>query len=622
MINNNSIFDFNKAQNFYYNGNLFESSVVLKSILIKDKTNIDSYDLLFKIAKVFNVDEIEKFIDLGKDIYCDNANVLFELSQYYLSKNYIEQALVNLQKSNKLQPLNIDIAISLSKIYLNSKKYDEAELILDKFYNKIYSSPELIDLFFKIYSYKKQFNKIDTIISNFKNFIIENDKKNIYNDIIRIQLQEWYLIYFSLDSILILSLIFKKTGNDSSYCVLKDVSNILLKKIQVLLLDFKFEYVFSKIKEIENIFPNIKNRLRNVVYNEYEIFNKKIELKTYPRVLEITLTTNCNLKCKMCNSIKYEKWQIPEKTKNEIIELMPYIERINWLGGEVFLYKDFEQLLDEAHKYNIQQIISTNGLLLNKKIIEKLLEADVDLSISVDGTTKDIYEKIRVGGSFDKLLENIKLLNDLKVKMKTRSKIRMCSVVLEDNYNQIIDFVEFAHKYKFDYITITPETNYMETGIFNNKNDLYHKYKKTIELAEKYNIEIENCLPKSPTNVEIRNDNKKNIINKNVCVNRDEYYKNIMSIHNNYSVNDKLKNFCYSPWQKIFIDALGFVKVNCNCGGNLVIGDVEKNSIREIWNDNKIKILREKMINGDIEDCCRKFCFDGSLLQSKLRIIY
>ena len=374
------------------------------------------------------------------------------------------------------------------------------------------------------------------------------------------------------------------------------------------------------MKEIESFFPNIKNRLRNIVYNEYEIFNRKTELKTYPRVLEVTLTTNCNLKCKMCNSIKYEKWQLPEKSKNEIIELMPYIERINWLGGEVFLYKDFEQLLDEAHKYNIQQIISTNGLLLNKKIIEKLLKADVDLSISIDGITKEIYEKIRIGGSFDKLLENINLVNNLKSKIKTRSKIRMCSVVLKDNYDQIVDFVEFAHKHNFDYITITPETNYMETGIFNNKTDLFSKYKKTIELAEKYNIEIENCLPKSPTNVEIKEE--KDIVKKCVCVNKTEYYKNIVSIHNNQLINDKLKYFCYSPWQKIFVDALGFVKVNCNCGGNLVIGDIEKNSIKEIWNSDKIRILREKMINGDIEDCCRKFCFDGSLLQSKLRIIY
>lgn len=622
MINNNFIFDFNKAQNFYCNGNLFESSVILKSILVKDKTNIDSYDLLFKIAKVFNVDEIEKFIDLGKDIYCDNANVLFELSQYYLSKNHIEKALVNLQKSNKLQPLNIDIAISLSKIYLSSKKYNEAELILDKFYNQIYSNPELIDLFFKIYSYKQQFEKIDEIILHLKDISIKDNIKNTYNNIIKIQLQSYYLINLSLDSVLILSLLLKQTGNDNFYNVLKDVSNILLKKIQSLLLDFKFEYVFSKMKEIESFFPNIKNRLRNIVYNEYEIFNKKTELRTYPRVLEVTLTTNCNLKCKMCNSIKYEKWQLPERTKNEIIELLPYIERINWLGGEVFLYKDFEQLLDEAHKYNIQQIISTNGLLLNKKIIEKLLDADVDLSISVDGTTRDVYENIRIGGSFDKLLENINLINDLKTKIKTRSKIRMCSVVLEDNYGQIVDFVEFAHKYNFDYITITPETNYMETGIFNNKNDLLYKYNKTIELADKYDIEIENCLPKSPTNVEIKKNNQRRNINKNICVNKMEYHKNIMSIHNNHFVNDKLKNFCYSPWQKIFVDALGFVKVNCNCGGNLVIGDIEKNSIKEIWNNNKIKILREKMINGDIEDCCRNFCFDGSLLQSKLRIIY
>ena len=114
---------------------------------------------------------------------------------------------------------------------------------------------------------------------------------------------------------------------------------------------------------------------------------------------------------------------------------------------------------------------------------------------------KELYEKIRVGGSFEKLLSNIELINKVRNEIKTKTKIRMCSVVLEDNYEQITDFIEFAHNYDFDYVTITPENDCMATGMFNNRKDLYLKNKKINDLAKKYNIEIENCLPKEPTNV-------------------------------------------------------------------------------------------------------------------------
>ena len=100
-----------------------------------------------------------------------------------------------------------------------------------------------------------------------------------------------------------------------------------------------------------------------------------------PEVIDLSFDNICNLKCIMCENIKSVPWELPDNTKNEIIELMPYLEQVNWLGGEVFLYKHFDELFDIAHKYNVKQIISTNALLLSDKVIEKLVDYNVELSI-------------------------------------------------------------------------------------------------------------------------------------------------------------------------------------------------------------------------------------------------
>jgi MoaA/NifB/PqqE/SkfB family radical SAM enzyme len=147
--------------------------------------------------------------------------------------------------------------------------------------------------------------------------------------------------------------------------------------------------------------------LENILLNENEIKERKIKLESKPRILEITLTNKCNLNCVMCSNIKMRDWDISDRLKDEIISLMPYLEQINWLGGEVFLYKDFEKLFDTAAQNYVKQIISTNALLITEKIIKKLMHYDVELSVSIDGATKEVYEKIRAGGSFDKLLSSL-----------------------------------------------------------------------------------------------------------------------------------------------------------------------------------------------------------------------
>jgi MoaA/NifB/PqqE/SkfB family radical SAM enzyme len=52
--------------------------------------------------------------------------------------------------------------------------------------------------------------------------------------------------------------------------------------------------------------------------------------------------------------------------------------------------------------------LATNALLLTPDLSRALLELGIDfISFSLDALRRETYEKIRVGGSFDRAMENV-----------------------------------------------------------------------------------------------------------------------------------------------------------------------------------------------------------------------
>jgi radical SAM protein with 4Fe4S-binding SPASM domain len=95
--------------------------------------------------------------------------------------------------------------------------------------------------------------------------------------------------------------------------------------------------------------------------------------------LYLEVTRKCNFKCAYCSSGSNNK-ALWEQTKT-IDEIEKYIllpakqigtNFIDFSGGEPFLYPSFLHLLNTANQMGFKIGISTNGSLLNSKLIEKL----------------------------------------------------------------------------------------------------------------------------------------------------------------------------------------------------------------------------------------------------------
>ena len=135
----------------------------------------------------------------------------------------------------------------------------------------------------------------------------------------------------------------------------------------------------------------------------------------------IVPTLKCNLNCKYCYVKQKNQtmtFDTAKKAVNLFLDIKGKKKRIIYFGGEPLVEEELlVQIIDyvkkKAKKRNksIQQIIETNGTLLDNKFLDYIEKNNIDLNISHDGISNDKYRKDKNNkGSKDKIEKTIDLI--------------------------------------------------------------------------------------------------------------------------------------------------------------------------------------------------------------------
>ncbi len=183
-------------------------------------------------------------------------------------------------------------------------------------------------------------------------------------------------------------------------------------------------------------------KIFNVLRAELERRKKKTILSSSPFILHIEPTNYCNLRCPNCKTgtgmntqekgnLKFEDFKkVIDDLKDKLI-----LVRLDGVG-ESLLNKDFIKMVRYASDCKIITSVSTNFVSLGKPEIDELVDSGLDyLIISLDGATKEVYEKIRVGAKFEKIIENIKYLVEAKNKRKQKTPFIETQFILFKDQN-------------------------------------------------------------------------------------------------------------------------------------------------------------------------------------------
>lgn len=189
------------------------------------------------------------------------------------------------------------------------------------------------------------------------------------------------------------------------------------------------------------------------MYEDIQEVEKKYEIKDFPLNIIIEPGNYCNLNCTTCanNKLTRKKGQMNillyKKIIDEIAEVNPYT-RI-WLDfyGEPLLQKfKLYYMIDYAIKKGLKNIeLNTNGTLLDAEMAEMLLDSGISfISIDCDGFSKEVYEKIRIGGKRDVTYANIeRILARKKERGLSKPIIEVKVMEMEENKDEIDQIVSY-----------------------------------------------------------------------------------------------------------------------------------------------------------------------------------
>lgn len=323
--------------------------------------------------------------------------------------------------------------------------------------------------------------------------------------------------------------------------------------------------------------------LRLAVTNLHRILSELIYLKfgidfTRPVQIYGIVNRHCNLRCKMCNCWRTENTELPASVWIHALKsLKEFVGtfNINFSGGEPLLKKDLFEILEFCGKENIIAGITTNGLLLNKEKVKRIIDCGLfNVNISIDSLDDKIYDKIRgVPGYLSRVKENVNYLKDYKEKAGSDLKIIVKPTVCSENLHCLNEIVEYAK----------------ETGITGVNFQPIFKWSE--ESNEMFKVDFETLDKTVEQLIEMKNEGYP-ILNSEANIRQwvDHFKCNIPQRHSP----------CRVALRNITIKATGDIVL---CGFiDSLIGNIQNDDIGTIWYSQETKKLKTALVG------CKRLC--------------
>lgn len=180
-----------------------------------------------------------------------------------------------------------------------------------------------------------------------------------------------------------------------------------------------------------------------------------------PRRVRLDICTLCQLNCPGCYMRKFGynigSGYMTYRQFAKFLRKNPFIKVIELShNGEMFLNPDLYRIIRLSARKGIT-LSADCGVNLNtvsNKVLKALVKYDFSsMTISIDGASQEVYSKYRQNGDFNKVIENIKKINEYKKKYDSRLPVlKWQYIILEssDNVSEIKKAKEMAAELGLD----------------------------------------------------------------------------------------------------------------------------------------------------------------------------
>jgi radical SAM protein with 4Fe4S-binding SPASM domain len=204
----------------------------------------------------------------------------------------------------------------------------------------------------------------------------------------------------------------------------------------------------------------IKDLNRALVGLEFRL--RKIRVYGLPYILFVDTMNVCNLRCPLCPTGTGMKGRRKGKMERQVFErvlkeLGPYARQMwlyNW--GEPLLNPEIFDFVRQAARLGIRTKLSSNMNLFDEQMAEQMVRSGLgDLIISLDGVRAETYEAYRIGGNFERVKTNVRLLAKTKEALRSaQPRTILQFIVFKHNEHEVPAVKELAAELMVDDVEI------------------------------------------------------------------------------------------------------------------------------------------------------------------------
>jgi len=327
-----------------------------------------------------------------------------------------------------------------------------------------------------------------------------------------------------------------------------------------------------------------------------------------PFLVVWNFTNACNLKCKHCYQ-RADKHSSDELSTTEAKSIIDQLDDLNvssiaFSGGEPLMREDFFEVAEYAAKRGLYVSVATNGTMLTENNVERLKESKISyVEISLDSSKPSLHDSFRgVRGSFNRTVEGIK--NTVKAGLFTG----VATVLTRENLYEIHEIIELTKNIGVGRIIVF---NFIPTG--RGKEivdiDLYPEQRENLlkYLYKELSSGSIEALSTAPQYAR-------------VCIQQSLANGQSMTAPTHFAAMDlprKTKQLAE------FLGGCGVGRLYCAIQPNglvtpcvfmpIVIGDLRKQSLREIWSTSTVlrDLSDREMLKGRCGRCLYKYICGG-----------
>ncbi|MFH1849316.1 MAG: radical SAM protein [archaeon] len=320
----------------------------------------------------------------------------------------------------------------------------------------------------------------------------------------------------------------------------------------------------------------------------------------YPFKVDVFISEKCNLNCVFCGFARTDKRK-KELTPEQLISIVDEAGRMGAgvfgiLGGEPFARRDaILEVMSRIKEYGMDGSIVTNGTLLNDEAINTVIRIGWDLiRFSIDGSVSGIHDKLRgQDGAFDRAVKAVTRMQELKKQLDTnKPTVEINTVFCRENIDDLPNIYRMAgglgvgRVYLLPMIELVPELEHLKITREDGTR-VAESIRKAKKICNEYGI-LSN-LKEIEGNYLFTKSNEMD----EVILKKAEMQKQIP---------------CFLPWYGMCVSADGGVTPCAVLSGDESYGNVNYNTLNEIWIGEPFSKLRSDMKERRLPKACSRCC--------------